>query len=227
VALTILSAEQSSKPTPEIPDLYVLPHVLVYLQTVDHPGRKHLSIINKYFSHKGPNGSHLCLLISQFAGPSLFSGKKGGEASGECGGSLAFCTNCPWRFVPKNILALPSCFYSFVCAKLTSSNILFRIIHQWPDNDVYQNLGSPEMENIRAGGGHRAGPLQVVPPIDISLFSSPSLLQEDVLIDFGQSFLADSLPPNYEPATPLHYLSPEAFFDSKSAWLPTSGPWRA
>ena len=121
--------------------------------------------------------------------------------------------------VPKEILALSSPFNSFVCADLTSSNILFRIseiVHQWSDNDVYQNLGSPEMENIRVGDGHRAGPLKVVAPIDVSLFSSPSLLQEDVLlVDFGQSFLADSPSPNYEPATPLHYLSPEAFFDSK------------
>jgi len=52
--------------------------------------------------------------------------------------------------------------------------------------------------------------------IDISHFSSPSLLQEDVLlIDFGQSFLADSPPPNYQPATPFHYWPPETFFESK------------
>jgi len=67
VALKTLSAEQSSKPTTEIPDIYILAHVSACLQAVDHPGRRHLSIINNYFSHTGPNGSHLCL-ISQFAG---------------------------------------------------------------------------------------------------------------------------------------------------------------
>ncbi|KAF9511351.1 hypothetical protein BS47DRAFT_1346871 [Hydnum rufescens UP504] len=49
--------------------------------------------------------------------------------------------------------------------------------------------------------------------------SSPSLLKEDiVLIDFGQSFFADHPPPNYAPATPLHYLSPEAFFESRTSF---------
>jgi serine/threonine-protein kinase SRPK3 len=59
-------------------------------------------------------------------------------------------------------------------------------------------------------------PWKVVAPIDISHLSSPSLLKEDIhLIDFGQSFFADRSPPHNTPATPLHYLSPEAFFDLK------------
>jgi serine/threonine-protein kinase SRPK3 len=42
-----------------------------------------------------------------------------------------------------------------------------------------------------------------------------SILQEDVfLIDFGQSFFAELAPAHYMPAAPLHYLSPEAYFDS-------------
>lgn len=42
-------------------------------------------------------------------------------------------------------------------------------------------------------------------------FLSPSLLQEG----FGQSFLADFPPPNYQPDTPVHYWFPETFFESK------------
>lgn len=61
-------------------------------------------------------------------------------------------------------------------------------------------------------------PSQVVAPIDISRLSS-SLLREDItLIDFGQAFSADRPPPHYVPTTPSHYLSPEAFFESKMSF---------
>jgi serine/threonine-protein kinase SRPK3 len=107
-------------------------------------------------------------------------------------------------------------------ADLTSSNVLFKvsdIVHKWSINDVYQTLGSPETEEVVARDGTPTSPVapsQIVAPIDFSRLSSPSLLEEHILlIDFGQSFFADHPPPNNVPATPFHYLSPEAFFDLK------------
>lgn len=67
VALKILSVEQSSMPTTEITDLYVLPHVLVCSKSLIIPA-ENIFLSSITISH-GPN---VCL-ISQFAGPSLFS----------------------------------------------------------------------------------------------------------------------------------------------------------
>jgi len=72
VTLKVMSAEQSSKPTSEIPDLYVPKALEKFCRTMHHPGRERLLFTKDHFLHKGPNGSHLCL-ISPVAGPSLSS----------------------------------------------------------------------------------------------------------------------------------------------------------
>lgn len=72
LTLKIMSAKQSSKPTSEIPDLFVPKALEKFCRTMHHPGREHVVFVKDYFLHKGPNGSHLCL-VSPVAGPSLSS----------------------------------------------------------------------------------------------------------------------------------------------------------
>ncbi|OBZ66636.1 Serine/threonine-protein kinase SRPK [Grifola frondosa] len=214
-----MSAEQSSKPRTEVADLYIPQELDKFSQIVHHPGRENFLVIRDHFSHEGPNGSHLCL-ISQFAGPSVFSML---ECPGRVSGSRRLRGDLARR-VAKQVANSVDLLHSagIIHGDLTSSNILFQVsdvVHHWSDDNVYQILGSPETDNVVTRDGSPPSPhapVQVVAPIDISRLSSPLLLQEDILlIDFGQSFFADRSPPNYEPATPLHYLSPEAFFDSE------------
>lgn len=44
--------------------------------------------------------------------------------------------------------------------------------------------------------------------------ATPNILQEDIfLVDFGMSFPADRKPADYEPATQVLFVTPEAYFD--------------
>lgn len=57
-------------------------------------------------------------------------------------------------------------------------------------------------------------PRELVQPIDKYDISSPSLLEENVVItDFGQSYDITAPSKDYTPGTALHYFSPEARFD--------------
>ena len=89
----------------------------------------------------------------------------------------------------------------------------------WNDDEVYQMLGNPQTEKVITRDGSPPSPTapsEVVAPIDISSLCAPQFLEDDVvLIDYGQSYFADRVPKDYAPAMPYHYLSPEAYFDSK------------
>lgn len=85
---------------------------------------------------------------------------------------------------------------------------------KWSKDEVYQILGEPKT-NVIAIPVEKA-PLRVVQRIEVTRLFQTSFLKEDVLlIDFGQSILAHRIPPDYKLATPMEYLAPEAFFDSK------------
>lgn len=88
---------------------------------------------------------------------------------------------------------------------------------EWSDTEVYLHLGHPETEEVRTRDGQPPGlhvPAVLVAPIQNSKISDASLLQEKITIcDFGQSYLAASPPPSYEPGTLLNYQSPEGRFE--------------
>ncbi|KZT06982.1 kinase-like protein [Laetiporus sulphureus 93-53] len=222
VALKILSAEQSSNPTKEFPELYISQELDAFSRAHGHVGRENIQFIQDHFMEKGPNGVHRCL-VSQFAGPSILSMA---ECPGRVSGSRRLRGDLA-RKVAKQVATAVECMHSagIVHGDLTSSNILFKLsseVDKWTDDDVYDALGTPEMEEVATRDGSPPGPCapsQVVAPIDVSRLSSSSLLQENILVtDFGQSFFIKSPPTGYEPATPLHYLSPEAYFESKMSF---------
>ncbi|KAL5531926.1 hypothetical protein ACEPAF_5489 [Sanghuangporus sanghuang] len=219
VSLKVLSAVASSKQPTEIPELHIPQELSKTLRDVDHPGRRHLQIIEDHFLVEGPNGSHLCMTYP-FAGPSILSMSETiDRTSGSRGlrGDLA-------RKVAKQLAETVELLHSagVVHGDLTSSNILFRLsseVLKWNDDEVYQMLGNPQTESVITRDGSPpspAAPSDLVAPIDVSSLCNPQFLEEDVvLIDYGQSYFTDRVPKDYTPATPYHYLSPEAYFDSK------------
>lgn len=70
----------------------------------------------------------------------------------------------------------------------------------------------------RVDGQARPGvPAALVEPIDDSDWTNALLLQESVILtDFGQSYSIASPPPNYQPATVMHYYSPETRFEGRA-----------
>ena len=72
MTLKVLSAYQSSKPKDEIGD-FVVPFKLDEFSRATHnAARRNVQVVKDYFTENGPNGTHLCI-VSQFAGPSVFS----------------------------------------------------------------------------------------------------------------------------------------------------------
>ncbi|KAM6496499.1 kinase-like protein [Amanita muscaria] len=103
---------------------------------------------------------------------------------------------------------------------LTSSNILF----QGPaDGQTTKSTRlSVETEEIVTLDDSLCVPRELVAPVDAACLSSPSLLQENIIvIDFGQSFATNHPPKDYKPATAIHYFSLEARFENRIS--PASG----
>ncbi|TDL22816.1 kinase-like protein [Rickenella mellea] len=212
VTLKVMSAEESSKDLAgKIAAKYTPQEVNKFSGSLNHPG-KNLLVIMDHFLHQGPNGYHLCL-ISPFAGPSMAESPGRVSGSKRLRGDLA-------RKVTKQLAAAVELLHSarVIHGDLTPSNVLCQVSDAAHKYDVYQTFGNPETEEVVTIDDSPPGPhapSQIVAPIDFSRLSH-SLLKEDIfLIDFGQSFFADRPPPDNIPATPLQYLSPEAFFDLK------------
>ncbi|EIN11904.1 kinase-like protein [Punctularia strigosozonata HHB-11173 SS5] len=88
-------------------------------------------------------------------------------------------------------------FAGIVHGDLTTSNILFRVakpVVDWTDDEVHQARGIEKLSRL----------------------ADLSILQECVtIIDFGQSYFTRNPPKDYEPATTMHYQSPEMRFDGR------------
>ncbi|KAF7800097.1 hypothetical protein EIP86_011341 [Pleurotus ostreatoroseus] len=162
------------------------------IQTVDH-----------HFFVKGPNGSHL-VLASQFAGPSILA-----------------MSDCPGRVFGSKRLRAD---LARKVAKQVATALHYMhsagVVHG--DTDVYANLEEPQTEEVRTLGGlpcPPCAPRELVAPVDNNKITDPSFLEESVILaDFGQSFVATSRPPNYEPATHPNYLPPEVRFEGRTSF---------
>ncbi|TDL19863.1 kinase-like protein [Rickenella mellea] len=219
VTLKIMSAWYTCKPRKELAEVYILDKLHTLLQSSTLPGQENIQTVKDHFLEAGPNGSHICL-VSQFAGPSVLSMHQCSEIVSRVGwlrGDLA-------RKVAKQVAFAVERLHSanVLHGDLTSSNIVFQMsdkVSTWSDADVYQVFGEPHMEDVHVLDGSPHGPhapLQVVYPIDTFNFFSTSAVREDILlIDFGSSFFGDDMPADYGPCTPLHYMSPEGYFDSR------------
>lgn len=218
MTLKVMSAEQSTTPN-NVLEMTIPRRLCEILHANGTSVRPNIRVIEDSFMQEGPNGSHLCL-VSEFAGPSVHSML---DCPGRVTGSRRLRSDLA-RNVAKQVAAVIQLMHSegYVHGDLTTSNVLFRVadhVHQWSDDYIYAILGEPDTERMATLDGSPLGPhapVEVVAPIDNASLSSSSFLKEDVIVsDFGQSFAMDCLPEDYEPATVVHYASPEARFESR------------
>ncbi|EIN04031.1 kinase-like protein [Punctularia strigosozonata HHB-11173 SS5] len=126
------------------------------------------------------------------------------------------------RAVAKQAAAAIRCMHlaGIVHGDLTTSNVLFRVarsVVDWTDDEVYAQLGLPRTEVVRTFDGSPPGlhaATKLVESAKLSRLADLSLVEEHVtIIDFGQSYFIRDPPKDYEPATAIHYQSPEMRFD--------------
>lgn len=99
---------------------------------------------------------------------------------------------------------------------LTTSNVLLKIepIDQLSEDDIYERFGRPVKDNLSRltqSQDPNSAPEYVVESIDLGK-SHPHMLTGDItIIDFGDSFMADT-PPADGIGTPAGYQAPEVLF---------------
>lgn len=72
VTLKVMSADVSSKPVDEIPELVVPRKLFDYFRAPDPVPSSNIQLLEDHFIENGPNGSHVCLVYN-FGGPSLLA----------------------------------------------------------------------------------------------------------------------------------------------------------
>ncbi|KAJ5918529.1 Kinase-like protein [Penicillium verhagenii] len=156
----------------------------------DQFARDHISQLLDHFEVSGPNGTHACL-VTPVAGPSIYSlPRSPGQIAGtrRLGGRLA----------------------GAIAGQVTVD------FSQWSTQEVYDNLGEPEISEITLYGGEQAGPYApryAVSAVEFALKDSPAYLTDQILvIDFGLSFSKDCVAGG-DGCIPISYRAPETIFD--------------
>ena len=80
---------------------------------------------------------------------------------------------------------------------------------RWSKSEIYAMLGEPETEEVETLDGSPPGPQAHRELVAPALHSSPSFLEESiVVIDFGQSFEIKAPPKGCQASTVTHYSPP-------------------
>lgn len=125
------------------------------------------------------------------------------HAAGVChGGMYSYCWRCTQAFANT-------------ATDLTDNNVLFQIegIHDWTEEEIYQNLGPLKTEPLLCEDGTPSPPFaprDVVEPLDYSNFDWSKLSSTPFLADFGEAFFVDKPPEGL--GTPLMFTAPELLF---------------
>ncbi|KAK9241731.1 kinase-like domain-containing protein [Lipomyces tetrasporus] len=218
VSLKIIIAE-ASKTSNEL-------KILQYLKesAIRHPACGHILSVLDHFTIEGPNGSHTCL-VSPFDGPDLaqISHNPGQPAgSRRLRGFLArkLAWSRSWRYL---MLAITADLALILHLDLTPPNVLVQLTHvdSWSDQDVYELLGFPVQDQVRAWSGEVLGqsaPKYLVEPAILSKLESKWFTEKALLVDFGKSFMLQA-PPTNGGGIPMSYCAPEVYFEGKaSVW---------
>jgi len=237
----------------EIAELALPILLAAFLRVSDTPVCHHVQVVEDHFMEEGPNGIHLCLVYPfaglSVRSMSDSRGRVPGSrrlladlakkvakqtatavdlfhSAGLVHGGLSYSGV---RVVhPPYVWQIHSLFGT----DLTTSNILFIIseqLHELDDSTIHWTLGNKPVTNeVRTCNGTLAethgAPRELVEPVDMARLSTSLLLQKNVVvIDLGQSFATGHFPKDYESATTIHYVSPEARFESIIS--PASDTW--
>ncbi|KAK9317523.1 kinase-like domain-containing protein [Lipomyces starkeyi] len=178
--------------------------ILQYLEesATDHPACDHILSVFDNFTI-GPNGFHTIHICYS-------PGRRAG--SRRLRGSLA-------RKFAKQVTLAVGYLHSRGVAHgdLNTSNVLIQLayVDSWSDKDVYELLGCPsgELNNLMCA------PKYLVEPANISNLESKWFTEKVLLVDFGQSFMLHSLPPQNEVGYTMSYCAPELYFEGRaSVW---------
>ncbi|KAM0139787.1 hypothetical protein ACHAP3_002846 [Botrytis cinerea] len=227
VALKVLAARLSST-SKEVDMLRRMK-----LSSPEHTGRFYVMSLLDHFTHKGPNGDHLCL-ISEVGGPSI---KEFNDCPGEYRGSRRLEASVARNVCLQAIHGLdyihstgvvhggsqchitPFLLYDQLTMKLdvTPANILLQLanIDEWTEEQIYERLGVPQKEQIiyassKLPVSDSSFPDYTVAAINMKEVNPKWIANDIMIIDFGIAFLQTA--PSFDLGTPKSYCAPEFLF---------------
>ncbi|TGO36490.1 hypothetical protein BHYA_0123g00180 [Botrytis hyacinthi] len=199
----------------------------------EHDGRFYVMSLLDHFTHKGPNGDHLCL-VSEVGGPSI---KQFNSCPGEYKGSRRLEASVARNVCLQTIHGLNyihstgvvhgglqchiNSFLLFdrltIELDLTPANILLQLanIDEWTEEQIYERLGVPQKEEIiyarsKLPATDSSFPDYTVAPINMKEVNPKWIANDIIIIDFGIAFLQTA--PSFDLGTPKSYCAPEFLF---------------
>ncbi|TEY63224.1 hypothetical protein BOTCAL_0157g00070 [Botryotinia calthae] len=180
----------------------------------EHTGSFYVMSLLDHFTHKGPNGDHLCL-ISEVGGPSI---KQFNECPGEYKGSRRLEASVA-RNVCFQVIHGLNYIHStgVVHGDVTPANILLQLanIDEWTEEQIYERLGVPQKEQIiyassKLPVSDSSFPDYTVAAINMNEVNPKWIANDIMIIDFGIAFLQTA--PSFGLGTPKSYCAPEFLF---------------
>ncbi|KAF7922859.1 uncharacterized protein EAE97_011023 [Botrytis byssoidea] len=180
----------------------------------EHDGRFYVMSLLDHFTHKGPNGDHLCL-VSEVGGPSI---KQFNSCPGEYKGSRRLEASVARNVCLQAIHGLNYIHSTGVVhGDLTPANILLQLanIDEWTEAQIYERLGVPQKEEIiyarsKLPATDSSFPDYTVAPINMKEVNPKWIANDIIIIDFGIAFLQTV--PSFDLGTPKSYCAPEFLF---------------
>ncbi|TGO17518.1 hypothetical protein BTUL_0017g00990 [Botrytis tulipae] len=229
VALKVLAARLSSTSK----EVDMLRRMKSRRVNPEHDGKFYVMSLLDHFTHKGPNGDHLCL-VSEVGGPSIkqfnscpgkYKGSRRLEASvarNAClqaihGLNYIHSTGVVHGGLQCHIKSL--LFFDQLTIKLdlTPANILLQLanIDEWTEEQIYERLGVPQKEEIiyassKLPATDSSFPDYTVVPINMREVNPKWIANDIIIIDFGIAFLQTA--PSFDLGTPKSYCAPEFLF---------------
>ncbi|KAF7923038.1 uncharacterized protein EAE98_007743 [Botrytis deweyae] len=180
----------------------------------EHDGRFYVMSLLDHFTHKGPNGDHLCL-VSEVGGPSI---RQFNSCPGEYKGSRRLEASVARNVCLQAIQGLKYIHSTGVVhGDVTPANILLQLanIDEWTEEQIYERLGVPQKKEIIYANSKlpvtdSSFPDYTVAPINMKEVNPKWIANDIIIIDFGIAFLQTA--PSFDLGTPKSYCAPEFLF---------------
>lgn len=207
VALKVLASRLSSG-SPEVSILRAMK------DSSEHIGKSHVMSLLDHFTHRGPNGTHLCL-VSEVGGPSI---KEFNDCPGEYKGSRRLKASVARDVCSQVINGLDYIHITGIAhGDLTPANILLRLanIDEWTEDQIHERLGVPQKQEIDRSSSQLTAsassfPDYAVVAINMKEVNPIWLSDKIIIIDFGIGFFLKKSSLDF--GTPKSYCAPEFLF---------------